>query len=198
MIHNVFAAQGLATEVAADRLPSKEVVLQAQGLETKTAMMHSAKWGIQSELAPMQLSAFHAASAYDQDEQVICAMKAPALNGCNESLNADQELQKCGARAAAGYAVAGSEADVAPAGIRRAASCRLPMTKPPAADPDFDFQAAQSARDALKELQAWKDCRPLGLECEAPVSLFCVAALHPKVRKSATWPKAQFSKFISA
>ena len=183
MIHNVSAAEGLAAEVAADRLPSKEV-LQACDCDTK------------SDLGPMQLSALHAASVYDhRDEQSMCAMNASALNGCN----ADQELQECGAHAAAGCAVAaGSVADVAQAGIRRATSCRMPMTNPPAADPDFDFQAAQSARDALKELQAWKDCRPLGLECEAPVSLFCVAALHPKVRKSATWPKAQFSKFISA
>ena len=184
MIHNVSAAEGLAAEVAADRLPSKEV-LQACDCDTK------------SDLGPMQLSALHAASVYDhQDEQSMCAMNASALNGCN----ADQELQECGAHAAAGCAVAaGSVADVAQAGIRRAASChRMPMTNPPAADPDFDFQAAQSARDALKDLQAWKDCRPLGLECEAPVSLFCVAALHPKVRKSATWPKAKFSEFITA
>ena len=180
MIHNVSAAEGLAAEVAADRLPSKEVVLQA--------------CDTQSDLVPMQLSALHAASVYDPDEQDMCAMNALALNGCN----ADQELQECGAHAAAGRAVA-AVADVAQAGIRRATSCRmLHMTNPPAADTDFDFQAAQSARDALKELQAWKDCRPLGLEYEAPVSLFCVAALHPKVRKSATWPKAQFSKFISA
>ena len=182
MIHNVSAAEGLAAEVAADRLPSKEVVLQA--------------CDTQSELAPMQLSALHATSVYDPDEQDMCAMNASALNGCN----ADQELQECGAHAAAGCAVAaGSVADVAQAGIRRATSCRMRhMTNPPAVDPDFDFQAAQSARDALKELQAWKDCRPLGLECEAPVSLFCVAALHPKVRKSATWPKAKFSEFITA
>ena len=182
MIHNVSAAEGLAAEVAADRLPSKEVVLQA--------------CDTQSELAPMQLSALHAASVYDhRDEQSMCAMNASALNGCN----ADQELQECGAHAAAGCAVAAGVADVAQAGIRRATSCRMRhMTNPPAVDPDFDFQAAQSARDALKELQAWKDCRPLGLECEAPVSLFCVAALHPKVRKSATWPKAKFSEFITA
>ena len=183
MIHNVSAAEGLAAEVAADRLPSKEVL---QACDTDT----------QSDLVPMQLSALHAASVYDPVEQDMCAMNASALNGCN----ADQGLQECGAHAAAGCAVAaGSVADVAQAGIRRATSCRMRhMTNPPAADPDFDFQAAQSARDALKELQAWKDCRPLGLECEAPVSLFCVAALHPKVRKSATWPKAKFSQFISA
>ena len=182
MIHNVSAAEGLAAEVAADRLPSKEV-LQACDCDTK------------SDLGPMQLSALHAASVYDPDEQNMCGMNASALNGCN----ADQELQEWGAHAAAGCAVAAGVADVAQAGIRRATSCRMRhMTNPPAVDPDFDFQAAQSARDALKDLQAWKDCRPLGLECEAPVSLFCVAALHPKVRKSATWPKAQFSKFISA